>query len=280
MDAFVVTTSVTNARLSARAERLYAFMQEKCDYITSIFMWRKAKTCEALSISEATYARAMRELLKKELVRAQLRYTEKGRQLVTYYYVVRTRYTFMAETEAVEVLSHSAFRVYMEVSRRCGKGSWAISRRSLADKLKVSMRTITRAVRELIDADMVKVTPENRLHICGNRGQTFNRFCLRHRLDRQLRRLRRKMLFLALLLTSPLDNSDTPTLYLPMDNSKGKRTKKSLLVKLKEIAGKLHDTLRRWQRLWKTILPDRCWLLDNSTKKEVNRPTPRLQFTS
>lgn len=94
MDAFIATTSVTNAGLSARAERLYAFMQARCDYTTRCFIWRKAKTCEALGISASTYARAASELLKKGLIRAQQRYTENGRQLTTCYYVVSTGHRF------------------------------------------------------------------------------------------------------------------------------------------------------------------------------------------
>lgn len=119
------------------------------------------------------------------------------------YYVVSTGHRFGVEAEALETLSHSAFRVYMEISRSCGQASWAISRRSLAVKLKLSMRTISRAVRELRDKDMIQVTPENRLHICGNRGQTFNRFRVYRLPERHLRRARRNLLFLALLLATP-----------------------------------------------------------------------------
>ena len=256
MDAFIATTSVTNAGLSARAERLYAFMQARCDYTSRCFIWRKAKTCAALGISASTYARAASELLKKGLIRAQQRYTENGRQLTTCYYVVSTGHRFGVEAEALETLSHSAFRVYMEISRSCGQASWAISRRSLAVKLKLSMRTISRAVRELRDKDMIQVTPENRLHICGNRGQTFNRFRVHRLPERHLRRARRKLLFLALLLATPLDNFDTPTFHIPTGNSKEKKTKLSPIAKLKEIAGKIKNKIWQWKRALKAALPD------------------------
>ena len=135
MDAFIATTAVTNAGLSARAARLYAFMQENRNFQTDIFMWRKAKTCAALGISEATYARAIRELREKELVRETVRFSEiTKRQLVSYYHVCHTGHALSVESEAVRSLSHSTFSVYMEIARCCGKESWAVSRRSLAKK--------------------------------------------------------------------------------------------------------------------------------------------------
>ena len=100
------------------------------------------------------------------------------------------------------------------------------------------------------------MTPENRLHICGNRGQTFNRFRVHRLPERHLRRARRKLLFLALLLATPLDNFDTPTFHIPTGNSKEKKTKLSPIAKLKEIAGKIKNKIRQWKRALKAALPD------------------------
>ena len=135
MDMFIATTAVTNAGLSARAARLYAFMQENRNFQTDIFMWRKARTCAALGISEATYARAIRELREKELVRETVRFSEiTKRQLVSYYYVCHTGYAFSVESEAVLYLSHSTFSVYMgspaAVERKAGRSAAAALQKS------------------------------------------------------------------------------------------------------------------------------------------------------
>ncbi|MFQ8638733.1 MAG: hypothetical protein ACLSD3_12910 [Acutalibacteraceae bacterium] len=270
MDAFIATTAVTNAGLSARAARLYAFMQENRNFRTDIFMWRKAKTCAALGISEATYARAIRELREKELVRETVRFSEiTKRQLVSYYYVCHTGHAFSVESEAVRSLSHSTFSVYMEIARSCGKESWAISRRSLAKKLKLSMRTITRAVRELAAKDLISMKSENRLHICGNKGQTFNRFRLRFSQERCARRMRFMACFLHVLRAlsraagsrasfpaTPLDKFDTPLYYIPKVNSKEEKTKLSPIAKLKEIAGRIKNKILQWRYSRKAVLPD------------------------
>ena len=270
MDAFIATTAVTNAGLSARAARLYAFMQENRNFQTDIFMWRKARTCAALGISEATYARAIRELREKELVRETVRFSEiTKRQLVSYYYVCHTGYALSVESEAVRSLSHSTFSVYMEIARCCGKESWAVSRRSLAKKLKLSMRTITRAVRELATKGFISMKSENRLHICGNKGQTFNRFRLRFSRERCARRMRFMACFLHVLRAlaraagsrasfpaPPLDKFDTPLYYIPKINSKEKKTKLSPIAKLKEIAGRIKNKIRQWRRSRKAALPD------------------------
>lgn len=270
MDAFIATTAITNTKLSARAARLYAFMQENRNFQTDIFMWRKAKTCETLGISEATYARAIRELRKKDLIQVTVRHSGKtGRQLVSYYHVFHTGHRFLVDSKAVCALSHSTFSVYMEIARCCGTKSWAISRRSLAKKLKLSMRTITRAVRELAAKDLISMKSENRLHICGNKGQTFNRFRLRFSQERCARRTRFIACFLHVLralsriagsrasfLASPLDKFDTPPYYIPKVNSKEKKTKLSPIAKLKEIAGKIKNKIRQWRRSRKAVLPD------------------------
>ena len=94
------------------------------------------------------------------------------------------------------------------------------------------MRTITRAVRELATKGFISMKSENRLHICGNRGQTFNRFRLRFSRERYMRRTRFMACFLYILgtftyataspasfPTIPLDKFDTPLYYIPKMNS-------------------------------------------------------------
>lgn len=270
MDAFVATTLVTDTGLSARAKRLYAFMLAKRNFRTGVFMWRKAKTCEALGISETTYARAMRELLSRGAVTEKKRYTKYGRQLVTYYRVRFAGHCYYANTDALPELSHNAFALYLEIANSCGSDSWAISRRSLAAKLHVSMRTITRLVRELKDKDLISVTPENRLHICGNRGQTFNRFALRDHRERICRRTCLLCCFCAILrafsaelgcssadLATPLDKNDTPLFEAPIEGSisKEEKTKVLLIAKLKE---------RR--RIWHFRVKRRCSALFGKLK--------------
>lgn len=256
MEAFVATTNLNTVNLSPRAVKLLSFIQEKANYITGAFFWSKAKTCEALNISQSTYARALRELRDKNYVEIRSSYRANGSQSVNVITIRRhTGYHFVCDTDATHELKNGALKVYLQICRQCGKESYAISRRSLARKCNLSMSSITRIVRYLRSRGFIQATAENRMRIFGNPGQTYNRFCILRTLQRRVK-CTRFLLLLAAFTRSPLIMCDTPQNYPPIEiNSKEKKTKISLYTKLKEIEGKLREKFRRWRGFWKTVLP-------------------------
>lgn len=255
METFIATTNLNAVDLSPRAAKLLSFIQEKANYNAGVFFWSKAKTCEALNISQSTYARALRELRDKNYVEIRSSYRANGSQSVNVITIRHTGYHYVCDTDATHELKNGALKVYLQICRQCGKGSYAISRRSLARKCSLSMSSITRIIRYLRGKGFIRVTAENRMHIFGNPGQTYNRFRILRSSQRRIRRTRFLLLFAA-FTRSPLIMCDTPQNYSPIGiNSKEKKTKSSLLTKLKEIAGTLRKKFRQWQRLRKTVLP-------------------------
>lgn len=251
MGAFIATTILNTAALSPRAAKLLAFFQEHADNDTNTSFWSKSKICKALNISESTYARAMRELRAGQFISVQTRSRENGSQTSNMVEVKRTGYHYICEADALSKLSYGAAKVYLQIARRCGKGSYAISRRSLSEDCKLSMSSITRIVRDLQTMGLIEVTPETRIEIFGNNGQTYNRFRVP-----TFEKIKKWILCLMSLILQatdkfapsesfPLIKYDTPITQLPVITVRKKKTKSSILVKLKEIASALLCKLRR-----------------------------------
>ena len=133
-------------RIVCKTARLYAFMQENRNFQTDIFMWRKSEPVQPSASARRPMPARSVSCRKKELVRETVRFSEiTKRQLVSYYYVCHTGHALPLNPK-VRSLSHSTFSVYMEIAR-CGKESWAVRPPQPCKKLRLSMRTITRAVR-------------------------------------------------------------------------------------------------------------------------------------
>lgn len=251
MGAFIATTILNTAALSPRAAKLLAFYQEHADNYTGISFWSKAKVCAALQISESTYARALRELRTGGFISVNAQYRENGSQTSNLVQVKRTGHHYICEADALDKLSYGAAKVYLQIARRCGKGSYAISRRSLSEDCNLSMSSITRIVRDLQTMGLIEVTPETRRDIFGNNGQTYNRFRVP-----TFEKIKKWILCVMCLIlqathkfapseSSPLIKRDTPITYLPVLTVRKKKTKSSILAKLKEIVSHILSKFRR-----------------------------------
>lgn len=207
MNDFYATLDLNISSLTPRSVKLLAFLQAHADK-EGVSFWSKRKTCEALGISESTYARALRELTRAGLVEVKPRFDENGRQRSNTYRVVNTKgLKYRADMDDVEKLHHREMKVYSQIMLQIGEDSWAISRRSLADACGCSKRSISRLVAALRDKGILCVRAEDRSFM-GNKGQSFNRF--RRYKPAELLLLRRILLVLLSSLNTPIVKCDTP----------------------------------------------------------------------
>ena len=207
MNDFYATLDLNISSLTPRSVKLLAFLQAHADK-EGVSFWSKRKTCEALGISESTYARALRELTRAGLVEVKPRFDENGRQRSNTYRVVNTKgLKYRADMDDVEKLHHREMKVYSQIMLQIGENSWAISRRSLADACGCSKRSISRLVAALRDKGILCVRAEDRSFM-GNKGQSFNRF--RRYKPAELLLLRCILLMLLSSLNTPVVKCDTP----------------------------------------------------------------------
>ena len=207
MNDFYATLDLNISSLTPRSVKLLAFLQAHADK-EGVSFWSKRKTCEALGISESTYARALRELTRAGLVEVKPRFDENGRQRSNTYRVVNTKgLKYRADMDDVEKLHHREMKVYSQIMLQIGEDSWAISRRSLADACGCSKRSISRLVAALRDKGILCVRAEDRSFM-GNKGQSFNRF--RRYKPEELLLLRCILLMLLSSLNTPVVKCDTP----------------------------------------------------------------------
>ena len=207
MNDFYATLDLNISSLTPRSVKLLAFLQAHADK-EGVSFWSKRKTCEALGISESTYARALRELTREGLVEVKPRFDENGRQRSNTYRVVNNKgLKYRADMDDVEKLHHREMKVYSQIMLQIGEDSWAISRRSLADACGCSKRSISRLVAALRDKGILCVRAEDRSFM-GNKGQSFNRF--RRYKPAELLLLRRILLVLLSFLNTPIVKCDTP----------------------------------------------------------------------
>ena len=207
MNDFYATLDLNISSLTPRSVKLLAFLQAHADK-EGVSFWSKRKTCEALGISESTYARALRELTREGLVEVKPRFDENGRQRSNIYRVLNTKgLKYRADMDDVEKLHYREVKVYSQIMLQIGEDSWAISRRSLADACGCSMRSISRLVAALRDKGILCVRAEDRSFM-GNKGQSFNRF--RRYKPAELLLLRRILLVLLSSLNTSIVKCDTP----------------------------------------------------------------------
>lgn len=207
MNDFYATLDLNISSLTPRSVKLLAFLQAHADK-EGVSFWSKRKTCEALGISESTYARALRELTRAGLVEVKPRFDENGRQRSNTYRVVNNKgLKYRADMDDVEKLHHREMKVYSQIMLQIGEDSWAISRRSLADACGCSKRSISRLVAALRDKGILCVRAEDRSFM-GNKGQSFNRF--RRYKPAELLLLRCILLMLLSSLNIPVVKCDTP----------------------------------------------------------------------
>lgn len=207
MNDFYATLDLNISSLTPRSVKLLAFLQAHADK-EGVSFWSKRKTCEALGISESTYARALRELTRAGLVEVKPRFDENGRQRSNTYRVVNTKgLKYRADMDDIEKLHHREIKVYSQIMLQIGEDSWAISRRSLADACGCSKRSISRLVAALRDKGILCVRAEDRSFM-GNKGQSFNRF--RRYKPAELLLLRCILLMLLSSLNTPVVKCDTP----------------------------------------------------------------------
>ena len=207
MNDFYATLDLNISSLTPRSVKLLAFLQAHADK-EGVSFWSKRKTCEALGISESTYARALRELTRAGLVEVKPRFDENGRQRSNTYRVLNTKgLKYRADMDDVEKLHHREVKVYSQIMLQIGEDSWAISRRSLADACGCSMRSVSRLVAALRDKGILCVRAEDRSFM-GNKGQSFNRF--RRYKPAELLLLRCILLMLLSSLNTPVVKCDTP----------------------------------------------------------------------
>ena len=207
MNDFYATLDLNINSLTPRSVKLLAFLQAHADK-EGVSFWSKRKTCEALGISESTYARALRELTREGLVEVKPRFDENGRQRSNIYRVLNTKgLKYRADMDDVEKLHYREVKVYSQIMLQIGEDSWAISRRSLADACGCSKRSISRLVAALRDKGILCVRAEDRSFM-GNKGQSFNRF--RRYKPAELLLLRCILLMLLSSLNTPVVKCDTP----------------------------------------------------------------------
>ena len=156
-----ITTLVVDSDLTATEARLFAFMQLHVDYRTGVFDLKRKTTCAKLDINLTTYTRALRTLIEKELVSVKHR-TRGGQQITSHIQPRMEGFKLHFPRYLISELRDTAFLVYVELLNRCGKESWSLSRRVLAKKFHCSALTISRAIRQLKERNLIDAVPDRK----------------------------------------------------------------------------------------------------------------------
>lgn len=134
-------------------------MQLHVDYRTGVFDLKRKTTCAKLDINLTTYTRALRTLIEKELVSVKHR-TRGGQQITSHIQPRMEGFKLHFPRYLISELRDTAFLVYVELLNRCGKESWSLSRRVLAKKFHCSALTISRAIRQLKERNLIDAVPD------------------------------------------------------------------------------------------------------------------------
>lgn len=190
---YLLETGGSDALLQDRHEKEY-ILNEFIPYlnlhVTGVFDLKRKTTCAKLDINLTTYTRALRTLIEKELVSVKHR-TRGGQQITSHIQPRMEGFKLRFPRYLISELRDTAFLVYVELLNRCGKESWSLSRRVLAKKFHCSALTISRAIRQLKERNLIDAVPDYD-------RQGINRFralSLHERVARLKRQHSRTMLF-------------------------------------------------------------------------------------
>lgn len=211
MDSFYLCNNAAlESALSRSAFKVYSFLSMAANSKTRGSYYKKANIAIRCQISESTVVRAVRELRKKGLLEIQRRFKSNGRQTSNLYILldnpqqrikpqrqdsaiikdessnVCTNNTFSklqlfkcSSSVLQSGLSANALKIYSYLSFRAGKeGQTFPAKREIAHDCKISLSTVSRGIKALQGAGLIKIVPQKHNDIFGNNGTSVNRYIL------------------------------------------------------------------------------------------------------
>lgn len=202
--------------LSKSTVKIYTFLRMVRNTITDNSFYGKRKIAAQCNVSISTVTRAIRELRAKNLLEVQIRFEENGRQTSNRYILLDNPQTQITDKEPNESsnnrddinnesmpqsfprrsqtsirlfrcapaslkvnLAPTAVKVYAYLSFRAGKdGRCKPSKREIASDCKISVSTVTRALRQLRNNGLISIIPQTRQEVFGNNGKSVNLYIL------------------------------------------------------------------------------------------------------
>lgn len=199
--------------LSNSTAVVYNFLCKVNNVSTGKSFYKRSNIAASCHVSESTVARALRTLRAKGLLAIKSRFDEDGRQTSNNYILIdnpqlrfdskpspvvspkpagekeaegprQTRLFPLRLSTESSSLSPNAVKVYSYLSYRAdATGKCMPSKREIAGNCSISLSSVWRAMRELINADLVELHHQNRMQTCGNNGTSVNLYVLKYVLE-------------------------------------------------------------------------------------------------
>jgi DNA-binding transcriptional regulator YhcF (GntR family) len=203
--------------LSKSTVKIYSFLRMVRNTKTDNSFYGKRSIAVQCHVSISTVTRAIRELCAKGLLEVCKRFEEYGRQTSNHYILLDNLQTqiepdrsnksckdmnvkksntpmlkshpegsqptirlFRCTPASLKAdLAPSAVKVYSYFSFRAGKdGQCKPSKREIASDCRISVSTVTRAIRQLRNTGLISVISQTRQEVYGNNGKSVNLYIL------------------------------------------------------------------------------------------------------
>lgn len=146
---------------------VYNFLCKVNNVSTGKSFYKRSNIAASCHVSESTVARALRTLEERKIEGPK-----------------ETR-TFPLRLSAEDSsLSPNAVKVYSYLSYRANtSGRCMPSKKEIAGNFSISLSSVWRAMRELINTDLVEIRHQDRMQTCGNNGTSVNLYVLKYVLE-------------------------------------------------------------------------------------------------
>ncbi len=203
--------------LSKSTVKVYSFLRMVSNQVTNASFYKKRNIAAQCHVSESTVVRAIRELCEKGLLEIRKRFLSNRQQTSNLYILLDTQqlnsgstasnegtkgtqplvYTKTTKEPVAESqpkmrlfkckssifqtnLKPNEVKIYSYLSFRAGKdGQCLPCKKDIAADCRISVSTVSRAVRKLCNAGLLEVRSQTRIETCGNNGTSVNLYILK-----------------------------------------------------------------------------------------------------
>ena len=213
---YLCSSAAIDMGLSKSAFKIYSFLALSANRVTRDSYYKRSNIAVRCNVSESTVVRSCRELCEKGLLEIRQRFLKKGQQTSNLYILLDNPQLKMASKEPQDVissdldnsapkgkgatqegipsklqlfrcnptafrehLSANALKVYSYLSLRAGSEGYTFpAKKDIAAGCGISVSTVFRAVKVLLQAGLIDIEPQTRAKTFGNDGTSENCYIL------------------------------------------------------------------------------------------------------
>jgi DNA-binding MurR/RpiR family transcriptional regulator len=220
---YLCSSAALDMGLSKSAFKIYTFLALSANSITRGSYYKRSNIAARCNVSESTVVRACRELCRKGFLEIRQRFLKRGQQTSNLYILLDNPQLKMVSTEPQDVissdpknstnagkdmaqegisaklqlfrcnptafhahLSANVLKVYSYLSLRAGADGYTFpSKKDIAAGCGISVSTVSRGLKVLLQAGLIDIKPQTRANTFGNNGSSENCYILNTKPERR-----------------------------------------------------------------------------------------------